>query len=198
MSRLCTVLLFFTPCLLVGCGQQSGGSTGNVAVVDLDKVANQLGLGKQWAAELTAKQSSVNQQLTGFQQQLNQQLQQKRSQVTAGAEEPLPESQQVQLVSYQEELNEKLRLAQAEAKKHLQGERSRIIQTYRRQAEQISSQVAREKGFDVVLTKNDSVVLTFAPTADITQEVAEQLKLALASTSGASRPATPANSTAQP
>ncbi|NOY30534.1 MAG: OmpH family outer membrane protein, partial [Planctomycetes bacterium] len=50
------------------------------------------------------------------------------------------------------------------------------IQNYRQQAKQISAEVAQRKGFDVVLTRNDSVVLTYTPGADITQEVARQLK----------------------
>jgi len=183
MSRCWIAFFFLTPCLLTGCGQltstpQSAASQGNVAVVDLDEVANQLGLGQQWSSELSERQATVNQQLAGFQQKLNEQLEQKRSQVTTanGSDASLLEDQQVQLAGYQQELNDKLRLAQTEAKKHLSEERSRIIQNYRQQAELISAEVAKRKGFDIVLTKNDSVVLTYTPEADITQEVAKQLK----------------------
>jgi len=183
MFRCKIALLFLVPCLLIGCGQltstpQSATSQGNVAVVDLDEVANQLGLGQQWASELSEKQTAVNQQLTGFQQKLNEQLEQKRSQATTanGSDASLLEDQQIQLASYQQELNEKLRRAQTEAKKHLGEERSRIIQNYRQQAKRISAEVAKHQGFDVVLTKNDSVVLSYTPGADITQEVAKRLK----------------------
>lgn len=183
MSRCWIFLLLFTPGLLIGCGQftstpQDAALRGNVAVVDLDEVANQLGLGQQWSSVLSEKQSVVNQQLAGFQQKLSEQLEQKRSQTTTanGSDAALLENQQVQLASYQQELNDKLRRAQDEAKKHLSEERSRIIQHYRQQAELVSAEVAKQKGFDVVLTKNDSVVLTYTSGADITQEVAKQLK----------------------
>jgi len=182
MSRYSTLLLLLSPCLLVGCGQAPATSQGNVAVVDLDEVANQLGLGEQWAEELSASQTSVNQQLAGFQQQLKQQLQQKHSEVVTanGSADLVPEEQKVQLATYQKQLNDKLRLAQTEAKKHLNGERSRIIKNFREQAEQISADVAKHRGFDVVLTKNETVVLTYTAGADITHEVTKQLRVALA------------------
>jgi len=180
----CSIFAFLlSSCLLIGCGRfastpQDAMPRGNVAVVDLDEVANQLGLGQQWASKLSEKQATVNQQLTGFQQKLNEQLEQKRSQTTTanGSDASLLEDQQIQLASYQQELNDKLRRAQTEAKKHLGEERSRIIQNYRQQAKLISAEVAKQNGFDVVLTKNDSVVLSYTPGADITQEVAKQLK----------------------
>jgi len=190
MSRY-SIALLLAPCLLTGCGQAPTTSQGNVAVVDLDEVANQLGLGEQWAAELSARQSNVNQQLAGFQQQLNEQLQLKRTEIVAanGTESSLPEDQKIQLVSYQQELNDKLRQAQTEAKQHLSAERSRIIQNYRQQAERISAKVAQHRGFDVVLTKNESVVLTYTPASDITAEVTKQLREAL--TSQTQNPAQP-------
>ncbi len=170
------------PCLLVGCGQSVNAPQGNVAIVDLDEVANQLGLGEQWSAELSETQSAVKQQLVGFQQKLNEQLEQKHSEIatSVGTANQLPEDQKVRLATYQEELNKKLRQAQTKAQQHLSQQRSQIIKSYRRQAEQICAEVAQQRGFDIVLTKNQSVVLTHTPGADITSEVAERMKKRLA------------------
>ncbi len=182
MLRFWIPALLLTPALLIGCNRIPGDVQGNVAVVDLDEVAKQLGLSQQWSAELTAKRSTVNQKLVGYQQRLNEQLEKKRIEVVAAgaAESPLPESQQTQLVSYQQELNGKLQRAQEEAKKILTNKRSQIIRNFRRQAEQVSAEVAKQKGYDVVLTKNESVVLTYTPEADITKEVSEKMRAKLA------------------
>ena len=189
MSRLWVSVLVLAHATLSGCQRTPGEIHGNVAVVDLDEVAQQLGLSEQCTAELSAKQSLVKQKLVGYQQLLSQQLKTKKGEVVAasGTDAPLPESQLTQLASYQQELNEKFRLAQSEAKEHLTKERSRIILNFRRQAEQICSEVAQQKGYDVVLTKNETVVLTFAPHADITKAVAEQLRIRLAGSSKAAR-----------
>lgn len=182
MSRCWIPTFILASCLLIGCNREQGASHGNVAVVDLDKVAEQVGLSQHWSSELSAKQSNVNQQLAGYQQQLNEQLQQKRGEVVSanGEDTSLAEGEQMQLVSYQQELNGKLRRAQQEAKKLLSDERSRIIQTFRQEAKRVCDEVARQKGYDVVLTKNDSVVLTFDAAADITPDVSKLLQAKLA------------------
>lgn len=187
-------LLCLAPCLLTGCSYSSTSSEGKVAIVDLDEVANQLGLGEQWSQELTATQTNVNHQLVDFQQQLNNLLQEKKSAVTtnAGSEAQVPEEQKVQLVTYQQELNNKLRQAQTQAQQHINAERARIIQDYRQQAERISAKISQERGFDIVLTKNQSVVLTYTPTADITQEVTKRLRAELATQVETAKPLPPA------
>ena len=181
MFRCSIVALLLAPCLLIGCGRTPGAPGGNVAVVDLDKIAAELGLSQQWNSALSAKQTNVNQQLNGFQQKLNEQLQKKRSAVVTanGADTPLTDEDKLQLVNYQQELSDKLREAQTKARQHLNDQRSKIIRDFRKQAEQISTQVALQKGYDVVLTKNDTVVLTFSPAADITPDVTRLMQQSL-------------------
>ena len=182
MSRHWFATVCLVPCLLVGCGQSVSPPQGNVAIVDLDEVANRLGLSEQWATEIMATQSKVKQQLTGFQQKLNAQLEQKHSEIATSlaSANQIPEEQKVQLATFQEQLNSQLRQAQTRAQQHLSEQRNQIIQNYRRQAQQISAEVAQQRGFDIVLTKNQSVVLSHTPGADITSEVAERMKEILA------------------
>lgn len=176
------ILLFALASMVsLGCTREAGTSPGNVAVVDLDKVATDLGLSQHWSAELTAKQQSVNQQLTDYQEQLNAELQRRRGEILTanGSDTATAQEKNIELASYQQELTGKLRQVQEEAKKLLTTERSRIVKGFRTQAEQVCQEVAKNKGFDVVLTKNDSVVLTYGGEADITAEVSKALRARL-------------------
>ncbi len=161
----------------LGCSS-STTTQGNVAVVDLDEVAKQLGLSEKWSADLANRQSKVNEQLVGFQQQLNQQLKAKHAEVVAAhhSEAALPQEQQAQLATYHRELNGKLQQAKAEAEQHITAARTQIIHNFRKQAKQISMEVALQNGYDIVLTKNDSVVLNYSPNSDITAKVIQRLQ----------------------
>ncbi len=177
MSRIWISLAVVLQIGLLGCSDSSS-IQGNVAIVDLDEAAKQLGLSDQWSTELSSRQSKVNEQLVGYQQQLNQQLKTKHAEVIAAntSEELLPQSEQAQLASYQQELNGKLQLAKNQAEQHLTAARTQIIHNFRQMAKQVSLEVALRRGYDIVLTKNDSVVFNYSPDSDITAEVVRELR----------------------
>lgn len=175
MARCWIVLILATQICSLGCSYSSNTTQGNVAIVDLDEAAKQLGLSEQWSAQLSAQQAKVNEQLVNYQQQLNEQLKAKQDEVVAAiATDALP--QQAELATYQQELNGKLRQAKTQAEQHLTTTRTQIIHNFRDMAKQISMDVALENGYDVVLTKNDSVVFNYSPNSDITAQVVERLK----------------------
>lgn len=182
MAR-CWIFIVVLQFCLVGCSYSSTSNQGNVAIVDLDEAAKQLGLSEQWSAQLTTQQTKVNEQLVNYQQQLNDQLQAKQAEVvaTSATEETLAQPQQAELATYQQELNGKLRQAKTQAEQHLTAARTQIIHNFRDMAKQISMEVALENGYDVVLTKNDSVVFNYSPNSDITAQVVQRLKAQLPS-----------------
>jgi Skp family chaperone for outer membrane proteins len=182
MTR-CWISIVVLQFCLVGCSYSSTTTQGNVAIVDLDEAAKQLGLSEQWSAQLSEQQTKVNEQLVNYQQQLNEQLKAKQAEVVATntTEDTLAQPQQAELASYQQELNGKLRTAKTQAEQHLATARIQVIHQFRDMAKQISMEVALENGYDVVLTKNDSVVFNYSPNTDITSQVVERLKTQLPS-----------------
>ena len=177
-------LVVATQVCIIGCNKPSKSTAdhGNVAIVDLDKAANQLGLSDQWTTQLDNQKTKVNQQLVEYQKQLNQQLESKKAEVIAASDskESLTKPQQVELATYQQQLNGKLQQAKTQAEQHISKTRSQIIQNFRNMAKQISLEVALENGYDVVLTKNDSVVFNYSPESDITSHVVTRLQQQLA------------------
>jgi len=188
MTR-CWISVVVLQFCLVGCNYSSTSTQGNVAIVDLDEAAKQLGLSEQWSSHLTTQQTKVNEQLVGYQQQLKQQLETKQAEIVSqnASPETLPQAKQVELATYQKELNGKLRQAKTQAEQHISAARTQIIHNFRTVAKQISMDVALENGYDVVLTKNDSVVFNYSPNSDITAEVIRRLQTKLASQASTAR-----------
>lgn len=168
---------------------QAACTTG-VAVVDLDEVAKQLGKDVAMVTAVRQGQASLNQQLQTFQANLQQKYKQ---QVEAlGDEQPASQAdqqaRQKKLVEMERqfklELNQAARSAQNELKAHEQ----RLVQSFRAEVKPVAQQVAAERGLGVVVTKNDSVLLTFDDGHDITAAVVAKLR--------ATQPAAPPERTA--
>lgn len=190
--------------LLAGCDtqgstsrDQSDGSPANaasgVAVIDLDAVAQKLGRDVQMANSIQQQAGSLNEQLKQYQVTLRGQFEEKKSQCEARppATEEEQQRQQAELQLYDRQLGSQLIQAKQKAQQHLNSRRLRLIQQFRDEVKPVAQEVAAELGLHVVVTKNDSVVYSFDPHADITDRVVARMRSAIPA-----RPDAPAAETA--
>lgn len=172
--------LFLTLGLLVGCQQQTGeqltekqssseGTTGSVAVIDLDRVAQELGQDKRISQTLTARQANLQQQLKQLAQGYQQQITQKQ-QAKAASQEGA-----VQLASFQREANAKLNEARQQVLRDLASQRSQLIANFREQIKPYAREAARARGLTVIVTNNDSVIYDYVASVDITDDVVKAI-----------------------
>ena len=162
-----------------------------VAVVDLDEVARQLGKDVKLVAAIKQGQESLNQQLRALQLSLREKYQQaaRESEVRPAGGEVPKESQEVQLANLERQLNLQLNQARHSAQVELKTHQQRLIQQFRDEIKPVAQRVAAKRGLGVVMTKNDSLLLTFDNAHEITAEVVETL--------WAGQPSAPAAETAR-
>lgn len=195
----------FTWSVVVGLGCLTIGGCGNnglssffgaassrlsgVAVVDLDEVARQLGRDASMLKQMNDGQASLNQQLRTLQTSLQEKYQQTARDL---ASQPAPnganpEAKKQQLVGLEREMGLQLNRAKQTAQNNLNTYRQQLIQQFREEVTPVAKAVAAQRGLGVVVTKNDTVLLTFDDAHDITAEVIVKLR---SKSLGAGAPAT--------
>ena len=145
----------------------SSNQTGRVAVVDLDEVARRLGQDKQMTESLQSTGEKLQSGLANVQSQLEEQL--RKNKANLGDQYTDEEAQQ-----FVQNFNKsKLALSQLQQRARIQLNQSRqqLISDFRKQTQPVAAQVAKEKGFDTVVTRNDSFVFSFDNSVDITEDV---------------------------
>ncbi|MEN6405338.1 MAG: OmpH family outer membrane protein [Thermoguttaceae bacterium] len=174
-------------CLAVGgCGNNgwssffgAGGSRlSGVAVVDLDEVARQLGRDASMLKQMNEGQTSLNQQLRTLQASFQEKYQQTARDLTSqpapnGAN---PDAKKQQLAGLEREMGLQLNRAKQTAQNNLNAYRQQLIQQFREEVAPVAKTIAAERGLGVVVTKNDTVLLTFDDAHDITAEVVAKLR----------------------
>lgn len=159
-------------CLIFsGCGQFSDSSS-QVAVVDLDKAADNLGRNQTFQQSVKAHEQNLNQQLAKAQASYKEQLLAMKSQL---GENPTDEQKQ-QLLERQKQANLQLKQAAQKAKQNLEQYRKNLQVKFHEEAKLAVQQVAHEQGLSLVVKKNDSVVLLYDDAVDITGEVTQQMQ----------------------
>ncbi|QDS98878.1 OmpH family outer membrane protein [Adhaeretor mobilis] len=202
--------------ITTGCGQQaaeepvaasSSLQVGNVAVIDLDRVAQLLGQDKRITQTLTAQQTKLQKQLSElastYRRQITQQQQVQRQQATS-AENPkqgtisqgAAEQGAIQLASFQQQANAQLNKARQQVTRDLATQRSQLITEFRNQIKPYAREAARERGLSVILTHNDSVIYDYVASVDITQDVVDMI-LRQQQTARAATPASTQQATVQ-
>ena len=173
--RLFVAVACLTLPLSGGCNQPagvpSGGTVGAVAVIDLDAIAQRLGSDKQIADAITQRQTSLSQQLVDLAKSYNQQIAEQKKKL---AETPA-EQEKVTLANWQQQANKNLNQVKHQAELDLQKHKAQLIAQFRDQIKPSARRVAQTRGLSVIVTKNDSVLYDFAPSADITDAVVADL-----------------------
>ena len=167
---------------------------GGVAVVDLDRVAKELGRDVVMANDLKASQSSLLNELAAIQKSANEELQKRKSEL--GEDAPAEELQKLQQTAGATQLQFNQLQKQADAK--LIQRRNFLIASFREQARPIVYEVAKEHGAHAVVT--ETVLYTFDDTIDITNAVIAKMRSmpAPATPAPAAAPVAPAASPAPP
>lgn len=164
----------------------TGSSHGSVAIVDLDEVARRIGRDKEMVESVQTQASALNSQLIKIQNQANQELSKFRAGLNEDQQVTNEEAQQY--VRVQRSAQVKLSQIQQQAKVGLNQHRQQLVSQFRKDAQPIAAKIAKERGFDSVITRNDTVVFSFDEAVDITDDVVKLMS--------AEMPARPAKKTA--
>jgi len=159
----------------VAADKKSPITIGNVAVIDLDRVAHLLGQDKRITQALTAQQTKFQQQLRQLAESYREQLSKQNQSADAVPAGQGAASGAVQLASYQAQANTKLNQAQQQAGQKLALRKSELIKQFRDSIKPYAREAARKRGLSVIMTHNDSVIYDYAASVDITQDVVDSI-----------------------
>jgi Skp family chaperone for outer membrane proteins len=164
---------------MVGCSKFTGGegaagpdAKSNVAIIDLDAIAQQLGYDNQMASAIQQRKASLTKQLGVIQTSFQQEIAKKESELGAN---PTQEQSQ-QLAQHRRAAAVKLRQEDRNAGMLLRQYKAQLIQQFRNTVKATARQIAAQRGLSIILTKNDSVVFDYDMAVDITDAVVEQMR----------------------
>lgn len=169
----------------------TSNNSGGVAIVDLDEVARRVGRDKEMVQSIQNQAGALNQRLTAAQNSAISQL----NKVKAGysEDEKITNEEAQQFVRLQKSAQLQLTKLQQQARLNINNHRQQLVSQFRKDAQPIAAKVAKEKGFDSVVTRNDTVVFSYDNTVDITEDVIKLMSAEMparpATTKPASKPA---------
>lgn len=160
----------------IGCNQSSStdltSTSGGVAVIDLDRVAQQLGSDKQIVASLNEAQQTLNEKL----QQLAQNYQAQIAQQSQNSSSDPASNEGVRLASFQQQAQANIAKAKNQAASQLAQRQAQLIQQFRHAVKPAARAEAQQRGLSLVITKNDSVVFDYVDAVDVTDAVVARLR----------------------
>lgn len=159
------LVILLSSCLL----QMSHAQGGGVAILDIDAVAQKLGIEDQVRVELTSLQKRLAQDL----QKTKAQLETEMKGVQQAAGENPSETQLREIRATNQQLNSEFARLKTQAEQSLMQERVRLINEFRIKLEPIAKKVAKDRGLDVVIMKVTPPVFTFSSEVDITEATYE-------------------------
>jgi Skp family chaperone for outer membrane proteins len=190
----------------VGCGGK-GGSGSGVAVVDLDRIATAMGWIDDLQKGLQATDAELRAQLDQILRTSLKTIEDAKTQV--GADAKLNADQITQLNSIQDPRElEKLPLTKEQRDKlletvnranqtwqqsvnsyqqTLQARRQSLILTYREKIRPVARRVAADRGMNVVMTPSDSLLYFDPQSADITDQVIDELQKGMSTSAPAAK-----------
>ena len=153
-------------------GGTSSGSFGGVALIDLDRVAKALGKDVEMAATVKADQDAAANHL----QELTLRLQKQYEDEKAGIGLILDETGKQKVAQLEQDLGRQLEGARQKVATDLRQKSLDLVNGFRAEIVPHALAVAREKGLDVIVTNNASVIFHAAPACDITQSVIDRMR----------------------
>lgn len=166
---------------------------GGAAVLDIDKVAQELGVDQSVLTELQQIEASLNNQLA----QVRNNLQSQMNQLEARAGQQRTQQIQAQLVEANRKLNADFNAVRAQAQNQLAAARIQRINDFREKLRPVALEAANAKGLKVVLTLTPQVY-AHDESIDITDDVIQRAKAAGLDKELSSAPADPAPATTAP
>ena len=154
---------------MAGCLPQQPQS--RIAVIDLERVADETGLAKQINTQLEGLRISLQGELTKAQDTLTVQLTEKQENF---GEKPTDEQQQ-ELNALFANAKQQLQTAQQEALNVLRQQRTNLVGQLYETVRPYAKKLADERGADVVLRRQDLLLFDYDPSLDITDEIIDAL-----------------------
>ncbi|MFG0247629.1 MAG: OmpH family outer membrane protein [Phycisphaeraceae bacterium JB051] len=156
-------------CLLIalGCEQDSQtNQAGNMAVVDMDQIAMSTGFDKMLGEQMMQINAQISTHLKEAQDKIRQNLEARQQSL---GENPT-DQQKADFEQFSYEMDQQYRQELNKAQQASNQAHTSMIGQFRQKITPIAQNIARERGFDVVMTRTDAMLLV-APAADITQDV---------------------------
>lgn len=150
---------------------QASAQQGGVAVLDIDKVAIEVGVEDEVKAALKAIEDNLNTQLKSIQTDLQARFDNMRAQVGT---QPTQEQAQ-QLANINGQLTQQLTQSRAQAQSQLNSKQFELVTAFRDQVKPVALEIAKSKGLAVVVTPDQSL-LVWDDAVDITVEVTKKMK----------------------
>src|SRR5262245_15154334 len=175
-SRLLAAILGGFMACLVGCSTKAPDKAaarpaGGVGVVDLDVVAKRLGRDIEMNNLVQERVSSLNNKLTTLQGSMRRLYDEKREKL---GDDPT-EEQLKELQAWQERTDAQLQESKRKAEAELATYKQQLIDQFREQAKPVLREVAAARGLSIVIPKNNALLLTVDPAAELTDDVATKM-----------------------
>ena len=189
---------------LTGCGYLGGSSAsssrGGIAVVDLDKIAQETGKAIEMKEALDATEINLKQQLITFQANANADLKSKLDDL-ADKGEAATDADKIKVEKFRIDATNQLAKGQNEAGAMLGQFKQNQIAKFRADLKPVLQEVAAKRGLSVVIPKNEGLLLSVDPGVDITDDVIKGYRSRPAAAAApaketAAKPATPEKRTA--
>ena len=180
-------------CAIIALGAGAAGSwltrsKGGVAVVDLDRVAKELGRDVQMANDLKQSQNSLANQLSAIEKNAVEQLQKMKTDM---GDKPSEEDNQ-KLAQTAQATQIQFNNIQKKAVAAIGQRRDLLVASFREEARPVADKIAKANGAKAVVTRNDAFLFIFDDSVDITDAVVAEMRNA----PKVAAPATPAPATA--
>jgi len=206
-----TILSALTFLLAVTSSQTLAAPAGGLAVLDLDKVATAMG----WMEEMTTSIQATSTELKGQLEEVHRgmlqsiddvkkqiateaKLTDEQAKVLTNAKDqreldglPLSKAQRQKLVETANKANASWQTALNNYQQALQGRRANLVQSYREKIRPAARRVAAAHGMTVVLATSDNLIYFDPQSADITDEVIDELQKTLPAKEPASTASVP-------
>ena len=188
----------FFLCTLIALGAGAAGSrltrsNGGVAVVDLDRVAKELGRDVQMLNDLRANQNDLAGKLSAIEKSAVAQL----NELKSGLGES-PEREQLQEFAQKKQTAQvNLGNLQKQAVTAIGQRRDQLVANFRQEARPVVERIAKSQGANAVITRNETILFSFDNTIDITDAVVAEMRLAPPAAAPPLASASPVQATAQ-
>ncbi len=144
-------------------------STDTVAVFDIDRIVKEAGLASLFELKIKTKRDELLQELIKYKEALQAELQKEVKKLG-------PQDRAKKFAILRQAAEMQLSKAQRKADQVLNIHRGAVIMEFREQLKPIARQVARDKGYKMVLLKNDGIVFEFAEELDLTADILASFK----------------------
>ena len=164
-------------CAVIALGAGAAGSwltrsTGGVAVVDLERVAKDLGREEQMVNDLKANQNNVASQLATVEKNAIEKLNQMKAELGEAA----PEDKKLEFAKTAQSAQIQFNNLQKQAVTAIGQRRDFLVSSFRAEARPVAEKIAKSNGATAVVTKNDAFLFSFDNTIDITDAVIAEMR----------------------